>query len=65
MKKRNLSIKFYDSFEQEEEAEIKRRSKKTPKECLDEFAILQRRVLVDNWHRQKMVRTITFEKVTL
>jgi len=64
MKKRNLTIKVYDSFEQEEKAETQRRSKKTSKECLDEFVILQRRVLGDNWCRQKMVRTITFEKVT-
>ena len=63
MKKRNLTIKFYDTFEQEEKAETQRRSEKTSKECLDEFVILQRRVFGENWHQQKMVRTITFEKV--
>jgi hypothetical protein len=64
MKKRNLTIKVYDSFEQEERADIQRRSNKTPKENLDEFAILQSRVFGENWHKQKMVRNITFEKVT-
>jgi len=64
MKKRNLTIKVYDSFEQEEKAETQRRSKKTPRECLDEFGILQKRVFGEDWHQQKMVRTITFEQVT-
>ena len=63
MTNRNLNIKVFSSCEEEEAAEYKRRSMQTPKERLEEFAILQERCWGEKWTNSKIEHVVSYEKV--
>lgn len=61
--KRNLSMKVYSSFEEENRAEHRRLAALTPEQRLTEFGILQTRVWGKKWTKDRIVKIATFEKV--
>ncbi len=63
MPQRNLNIKVFNSFEEEEAAEYKRRSEQSPQERMKEFAILQERCWGDKWTKSKIEHVVSYEKV--
>lgn len=64
MKKRNLSIQFFDSFEDEAKAEYQRRSEQTETERMLEFAILQERCWGPKWTKSKIQHLVSFEELS-
>lgn len=63
MKKRNLTIQVFNSFEEEARAEYARRSQQTPNERMKEFSALQAICWGDKWTNSKMEHQVSFEKV--
>jgi len=63
MKKRDLKIKFFSSFEEESITEYKRRSSQSHKERMAEFAQLQERCWGKSWTKEKIKQIVSFEKV--
>ncbi|MEM7588097.1 MAG: hypothetical protein AAF560_32215 [Acidobacteriota bacterium] len=57
-------VKVFNSFEEENAAERRRRARMTPEERLTEFAIVQKRAWGEDWATQPIVKTATWEKVT-
>ena len=62
--KKNLNIKIFSSFEEEAEAEYKRRAEQSPQERMKEFAILQERCWGEKWTNSKIEHVVSFEEVT-
>ncbi len=60
--KRDLKIRIYSSFEEENRAEYVRRAKMTYQERMKEFAILQERRWGSKWTSEPMVKIASFEK---
>ena len=56
-------VEIYTSFEEENEAELRRRSEMSPEECLAEFAALQERLWGDLWTSVPMARVATWERL--
>ena len=50
-------VKIYHSFEEENEAEYRRRAQMTPEERMQEFAILQERQWGKDWTERPMVKS--------
>lgn len=63
MKKRNLSVQVFNSFEEEAKSEYNRRANQSPKERMDEFAVLQERCWGIKWTQGRIEPTVTFEEV--
>jgi len=62
--KRVLTVKMFSSFEEENRAEHRRLAALTPNQRLKEFAILQERVWGTGWTEDRIVKTVSIEKVT-
>ena len=60
--KRNLKVELFYSFEEENEAENKRRSQMTKEDRLREFAILQERRWGSNWATTPIEKVVSYEK---
>ncbi|KAA3606293.1 MAG: hypothetical protein DWQ06_02280 [Calditrichaeota bacterium] len=60
--KRNLTVKVFSSFEEENRAEHRRLANLTPEERLKEFAILQERVWGEKWTKSKIKKVVRIEK---
>ncbi len=54
---------IFRSFDEENQAEYRRRAKMTPKERYDEFTVLQERAWGKDWASQPMVKIATWEDV--
>ena len=54
-------VKIYTSFEEQENADIARRSAMTIQERLDEFAIIQQRVWGKAWTDEPIMKKVSFE----
>ena len=63
LKKRDLTIKLYNSFQEEAADEYKRRSQQTPEERMKEFSILQERCWGEKWTHSKIEHLVTFEEM--
>jgi len=63
MKKRDLTVQLFNSFEEEATAEYERRSKQTAQERMKEFSTLQARCWGDKWTNSKIEHVVTFEEV--
>lgn len=57
------TVRIYDSFEQENEADARRRASMTPEQRMQEFSELQERVWGDKL-RQPIVKIATWEADT-
>lgn len=55
-------VRIYDSFEAENEADVRRRARMTPQERMKEFGILQERLWGDRL-REPIVKVATWETV--
>lgn len=60
--KRNLTVKVFSSFEEENRAEHRRLANLTPEERWKEFAILQERVWGEKWTKSKIKKVVRIEK---
>jgi hypothetical protein len=60
---RPKKVKIFHSFEEENEAEYRRRAEMTPEERLAEFAVLQERTWGKDWTSKPMLRVATWEDV--
>jgi len=56
-------IKVFHSFEEENQAEYRRRARMTPEERMTEFAALQERVWGKDWASRPIVKKATWETV--
>lgn len=56
-------VRFFDSFEDENEAEHRRLANMSPRERLQEFAALQERRWGKGWTSVPMVKKATWERV--
>lgn len=56
-------VRIYHSFEEENEAEYRRRAQMTPDERMREFAVLQERQWGKDWTEKPMVKVATWEWV--
>ncbi len=56
-------VRFYTSFEEENEAEYQRRARMTPQERMQEFALLQKRQWGSKWTSERLVRKAWWERV--
>ena len=54
-------VRIYNSFEEQEKADIARRNAMSIKERLNEFAVIQERVWGKAWTDTPIVRKVTFE----
>lgn len=63
-KKRDLQVKVFSSFEEENRAEHRRLARMTPMERLEEFAILQERMWGTKWTKEPMVKIASYEKLS-
>ena len=61
---RSLKITAYNSFDEEAEAENRRRAAQTPEERLKEFSELQDRCFGKDWGKKKMIKIATWETVS-
>ena len=59
--KRNLSVEIFHSFEEENEAESKRRSQMTTEDRLKEFEILQERQWGVDWATKPIKKVVSYE----
>ena len=59
----NKNVKFFSSFQEENEAETQRRREMTREEIYKEFSILQDRRWGKNWHLQPIVKKVVIEKL--
>ncbi len=60
---RNLRVRVFHSFDEENLAEHRRRARMTPQERMAEFAVLQERLWGEEWTTKPLVRVATWEKV--
>lgn len=60
---RKSQVKIYHSFEEENEAEYRRRAKMTPEERMQELARLRAQHYGDDWADKPMERVATWEWV--
>ncbi len=60
--KRMANVKLFFSLDEENEAEYERRRKMTPKERMEEFAILQQRRRGASWTSQPIEKKVSSEK---
>ena len=60
---RRTQVRIYRSFEEENEAEYRRRTRMTPEERMAEFAVLQERAWGKDWTSKPMVKVATWEDV--
>ena len=60
---RNLRVELFDSFEEENEAEYRRRVGMTVEERLTQFAVLQARMWGEDWGDKPIVKVATWERV--
>ena len=63
MKKRVLSIRVFNSFEEESKTEYNRRANQSSKERMREFAVLQERCWGKKWTQNRLEPVVTFEEV--
>ena len=63
MKKNDLKIQFFSSFQEESIAEYKRRASQSYSERMKEFAQLQKRYWGDAWTKNSIKKIVSFEKV--
>ena len=61
---RNIEVKVYSSFEEENEAEHRRLAGMTHDDRLREFAVLQARRWGDGWGQAPMEKRVTWERVS-
>jgi hypothetical protein len=54
-------IRIYQSFEDENQAECKRRAQMTPQERCREFSVIQARVWGERWQLKPIKREATWE----
>ena len=54
-------VRIYNSFEEQEKAEIARRNAMSVQERFHEFAVIQERVWGEAWTETPIVRKVTFE----
>ena len=59
---REVKVSIYASFEEENEAESRRRARMTPRERMREFAVIQERTWGKDWHSTPMVKKATWEE---
>lgn len=64
LKNRNLSVSWFSSFNEENEAEHIRLAGMTPNQRLKEFGILQKRVWGRQWTHSRMIKTAKVEHIT-
>ena len=57
-------VKIYNSFQDESESEAKRISNMTIDERFAEFGALQERVWGTKWTQAKLVKNVTYERVS-
>lgn len=62
--KNKMSFAVFTSFKEENRAEYFRRSRMTPRQRLDEFAILQERAWGAKWTKERMKKVFSFEMVS-
>ena len=60
---RNLRVELFNSFEEENEAEYRRRVAMTVEERLAQFAVLQARMWGEDWGNKPIVKVATWERV--
>ena len=58
---RNLQVKIFHSFEEENRAEYIRRARMTPQERCREFGVLQERMWGNRWISEPMIKKATWE----
>ncbi len=63
MKKRDMPMQFFSSFEEEASAEYNRRSNQTHQERMKEFSILQERCWGEKWTKNRIKSIVSFEEV--
>jgi hypothetical protein len=61
--KRKLKVRIFSSLEEENQAEFLRMAKMTPNQRLEEAAILQDRAWGKNWHKKRIKKIFSIEKV--
>ena len=61
--KDRLKITVFDSLQEENQVEYKRRADMTPEDRLKEFEILQERVWGPQWTSQSMIKKLRIEKI--
>lgn len=61
---RNIRVRVYSSFEEENAAEHRRLAGMTPDERLREFAVLQARRWGEGWGRAPIEKRATWERVS-
>ncbi len=59
---RNLKVEIFHSFEEENEAENRRRSQMSIEDRLKEFAILQERRWGSDWATKPIEKVVSYEK---
>ncbi len=62
-KSRQPRVKIYHSFEEENEAEYRRRARMTSEQRMAEFAVLQERAWGKGWTKKPIVKIATWEDV--
>ncbi len=60
---RKLRVELFDSFEEENEAEYRRRVEMTVEERCAQFAALQARMWGEDWGNKPIVKIATWERV--
>ncbi len=61
-RKRKTNVNLFSSIQEENDAEYERRRKMTPKERMEEFAILQQRRWGASWTTKPIEKKVSFEE---
>lgn len=64
VKRLNLPMQFFSSFEEEAKAEYHRRAQQSQQERMTEFSILQERCFGEKWTQGKIEPVVSFEEVS-
>jgi hypothetical protein len=59
------TVKIFSSFEEENEAEYKRRRNMTLKQRMQEFSVLQERRWGKNWRSKPIEKVVSNEKIEI
>ncbi|KAA3612021.1 MAG: hypothetical protein D8M58_19945 [Calditrichaeota bacterium] len=60
---KNKTVKIFSSFEEENEAEQKRRRQMTSEERMREFSVLMDRRWGKDWHSKPIKKIVSYEKI--
>jgi len=63
VKRNRLKVEIFSSFEEENESENRRRAAMTPRQCLEEMAVLQERAWGKDWTSSPIEKIVSWEEL--